>query len=327
MSVDRRAIIGIDLGGTKCHGALATADGTIVAEERRSTHENGGAIEAIRRVWGSLHEHAQNRRLEIVQTVAGIPAVVDPSDGSVTRGPNVGWDGLDSDQILGGLGPFVLENDANLAAIAESSASEMLGSTTFALFSIGTGFGGALAVNGDVVSGLRGGVGEFGDMPLGPSTTDMIEPIGRLEDVVSGRGIGLAAKRLQAAKATRGLDFEPTSKGVIEAAIRGNEDAWKILGPVLERLGGLIVDLHYIVEPSSIVLDGSVGRALAPFSGRLEELVGRWVDSGPRVRISTLAPTSTVRGAIELGRSLAGVGDATPQISHRGPDRKGNGHE
>jgi glucokinase len=305
------SFVGIDLGGTKCHGALAGEHGSVIAEARRSTGGGGGAVGAVRDVWNTLSERAEREGLMVTQTVVGVPAVVNQRRGRVTRGPNVGWGDFETREILPEIGSVFFENDANLAAFGELSSGQMRGISNFALFSIGTGFGGALVIGQRVVTGHRGGAGEFGELPLSAPSGCPDDPPSQLEGLVSGLGIAHAATRLAARQHAGGLGFELSSRGVIEAAAQGDSNAEKILDPVLEAIGHLTATLAYIVEPRAVVLDGSVGRALARFVGRIEEFAGRWAERVPSVYVSQLEPNSTVRGAIDLARVLAAPGDGS----------------
>lgn len=296
-----RGVIGIDLGGTKCHGAVADESGVILAEVRRSTGEAGNTVAAV---WDSLAASATAVGLPITQTVLGVPAVIDRQTQVLSRGPNVGWDSLGAKNVLEGRGPVSIQNDANLAAFAELTVGAMQQTSDFVLFSLGTGFGGAVVANGRVVEGHRGGAAEFGDLRMGSSASGPGVMDRRLEDVASGTGIGGAAERLAAALAPAVLPFEASSRGVLSAAARGDSAARVILDPVLEALATLIATVGCVLDPAAIVFDGSVGRALAPFLQKIRDLAAERADSVPLLVSSQLEPNSTVRGALEMAASL-----------------------
>ncbi len=301
------ALIGIDLGGTKCHGVVTDAQGAILGQLRCATSA-GGARDVLQWVWAGLNDEASRQGRRVVQTVVGVPAVVDQASGEMNRGPNVGWVGVDASTMLDEIGPVVFENDANLAALAELTTGDDT-SADFVLLSIGTGFGGALVAGGRIIRGRSGGAGEFGEVPLGLLAPQSDLRPARLEDLVSGKGIARAACEAQE-ESGRELGFSLDATGVFEAAQRGDVDAAAILSPVLDRLGLLIAALACICDPQLVILDGSVGRGLAPFADQIVAIARRWVDNPPQLRTSHLAPTSTLRGAIELGRALSGLSDA-----------------
>ncbi len=317
------ALIGIDLGGTKCHGVVTDARGTILGQSRRATSA-GGARDALQRVWVDLNDEASRQGRRVVQTVVGVPAVVEQASGEMHRGPNVGWDGVDASTILDEVGPVAFENDANLAALGELTACDDA-SADFVLLSIGTGFGGAVVAGGRIIRGRSGGAGEFGEVPLGLFAPQCDPRPARLEDLVSGNGIARAACAAQE-QSGRELAFSLDAQGVFEAAQRGDVDAAAILLPVLDRLGLLIAVLACICDPQRVIFDGSVGRGLAPFADRIVAIARRWVGNPPEVRMSRLAPTSTLRGAIELGRALGGLSDTASHPSLWGLSPRSSEH-
>ncbi len=304
-----RTVIGIDLGGTKCHGALADASGRILAEARRATRGEGGAVTAVLGVWDELAAAAAEADTVVDYTVVGVPAVVDLRSGHATRGPNVGWTSLDVTSSLSALGEHLsVENDVNLAALGEHRSGTAVGIDDFAVLSIGTGFGGALVVGGRTVLGYRGGAGEFGETVVAPieGTTGRAP---RLEDLVSGTGIEAAAERALAGRTRPASGFGRSAKSVLAAAAHGDSEALEIVDPVLARLASLVVNLSCIVDPRLIVLDGSIGRAMAPLLPKLGELLAEQISEMPDIRVSELAPTSTVRGALVRAAQLAGLSD------------------
>ncbi len=298
-----QAFIGIDLGGTKCHGAVVDKAGEVLAEVRQPTWDAGARL-AISTVWDSLAETAKLEGLVVAQTVLGVPAVVDRRMGTLSRGPNVGWGSLGADELLVGRGPVRVYNDANLAAFAELTVGSMTETPDFVLFSLGTGFGGAVVTEGRVVEGHRGGAAEFGDMRLGFATGERGVSGTRLEDSVSGLGIEESAKRLSAAIAPSELRFRLSAEGVVSAALAGDTAARLILDPVLKTLARLVITVGYVLDPAAVVFDGSVGRALAPFLAEVRSLAAPHLDDVPTLTASELQPNSTVVGALAMARSV-----------------------
>jgi len=301
--LDRIAVVGIDLGGTKCHGAFSSIDGVVLDEQVVTVADAGGAFSALETVWRTLAEKAAERDIAIGSLAVGVPAVIDPDTRLATRGPNVGWDGFDLLSGIEAFGvPFVVDNDVNLAAIAEGEVGQAVGVRDYLLLSIGTGLGAAIVSNGSLVRGRHNAAGEIGVML--PESAMLPQPrtaqVGGLESVLSGAAIARrAAERVAGDGAAREeLGEAPTAKDVIEAALAGRPHARSLIDGVLHALAVAVINTSSVTDPEIVILDGSVGRALAPFFDEVDALVRNHVLTPPRLTASAIGPNSTVRGAI-----------------------------
>ncbi|WP_283136227.1 ROK family protein [Rhizohabitans arisaemae] len=292
------AVVGIDLGGTKCHGALGDAAGNILAEVRIGT-VSAGASTALTGVWDLLRREAEDRGIRIGHATVGIPAVFNPVTGQATQGVNIGWEGFDVSGVVGAFDiPVHVDNDANLAGIAEAGLGHAVGVPNFALLSLGTGFGGALFAGGSLVRGRRGAAAEFGDIlvadPEHPSV--MV----RAEDRVSGLALRDSARALAEsdAEAHAELGRDPTAKTVITGALQGGRHAGRLVEDALDALATTVTGICATLDPDLIILDGGLGRALAPFARPLTLRLAERGMNPPPVRVSTLQPNATVVGAL-----------------------------
>lgn len=315
LNVEKVAVVGIDLGGTKCHGALSGLDGEIVAEQYVTVDEAGGAFEALQNVWHAMTTAAEERGVPIGALAVGVPAVIDADTELAVRGPNVGWDGFDLVARVRAFGiPFVVDNDVNLAAIAEGEIGQAVGAADYAVLSIGTGLGGAVVTNGQLVRGRHHAAGEIGD--LVPDVRVLGETrlgnMGGLESVLSGRGIAARARSLVGADASAlaELGQTPSAREVIEAALDGRPHSKALVDDVLRTLAQAVIAIAALIDPEVVVIDGSVGRALAPFLDEVTLLVARHIPTPPRLAVSELGPNSTVRGAISGALKHLRVTDA-----------------
>ncbi len=305
----RECVIGIDLGGTKCLGVLANGNGDVLAEKRVQVAGAGSAYAALTDVWQALQKEAGSRGLKAGALAVGVPAVIDPSSGLAIRGPNVNWEGFDLVERLRELGlPFVVDNDVNLAAVAEGAEGQARGLLDYAVLSIGTGLGGAIVSNGQLVRGRHNAAGEIGT--LLPSSRMLgelrIGGLGGMETVLAGPAIEAKARRLVEtnAEARRVLTSAPTARVVIEQAVKGHAVVDGIINELIDALALCVITLAAVTDPEIIVVDGSVGRALAPLFPRLDEIVARHIPAPPRIVASDLCFNSTVRGAIAAALGL-----------------------
>jgi glucokinase len=302
------SVVSVDVGGTKCHGALADLAGEILKEDHRPTHGSGGPPGALIAAIEALRAHARSESLPVRAVVVGVPAVPDPDTGLIVAGPNVDWSGFD----LAGLmrehveEPFRIDNDVTLAAIGQAWRGEGGPAGSFATLSIGTGIGGAIVVNGSIVRGRHNAAGELGWLLT--SRDQLSEPAGTvtgLEAVASGPALERRTRELLEGGAESTLDqSQITGADVFAAAADGDRLARQVVGELLDHMAMAVVALVAVIDPERVILDGSVGRALEPYLEELGARVGARVPAGPELHVSRLGPNATVIGGIACALAL-----------------------
>jgi glucokinase len=170
---------------------------------------------------------------------------------------------------------------------------------------LGTGLGGALLLGGALVRGHRDAAGEFGFLLGGRHQLARPGLMG-MESLVGGRAIAARARAAAAADpgATELRPGTADAAAVFAAAARGDAVAGRIVDEVVEHLALAVVDVCAVVDPERVVLDGAVGRALAPWTPRLAELVAASLPSSPGITVSELAPSAALAGGIAEARRL-----------------------
>lgn len=306
-------VIAVDLGGTKCHGAIADLAAETLAEDFRGTFSEGNPAKTLLACIDALRAEARRRRLDVKAVVVGIPAVPDPDSGLVSEGPNVGWEQYN---LIGMLRervkePFRIENDVTLAAIGQAWRGEGQAATGFVTLSLGTGIGGAIFVNGQIVRGRHNSAGEIGYMITAREQLYAEPATPALESVASGPAIAARASELIRAGASSRLRAgNVTAADVFRAAREGDVLAAQVIDEVLDHVAILIINTASVLNPERIILDGSIGRALEPYTERLLERVDGRVPHVPELRYSRLGPNATVIGAIAGALVLEREADA-----------------
>lgn len=324
--LDHTAVAGIDLGGTKCHGVLSGLDGNTIDEYRVLVQTAGSATDALTQTWRELQTRAHARGLTIGALAVGVPAVVDPDSGIATQGPNVGWERFDIMGHLRDFGvPFVVDNDVNLAALAEGEFGQAQGLADYALVSIGTGLGGAVVCGGRLVRGRHNGAGELGTMipDLGTIRHRPVGPVIGLEGILSGAAIAADARRLALAEPAAAAEFgaDGLPREVLAAAREGRPHAQALVGRVLDALALAIVNLVATTDPEVVIIDGSVGRSLEPFLDEVRDIVRLHVQVMPEIVVSVLGTNTAVRGAVSQAITTLRQLDA-PEILTAIPSEK-----
>lgn len=307
---DAGAVVAVDLGGTRCHAALADLAGTILAEEVRPTHSGGDAFRTLVAGIDAMRTEAQQRGVPVVALAVGVPGILDPESGQARDAPYVGWDDFPVVERLARAVevPFVVDNDVNLAALAHAWRGDGRRVDNFVTLSVGTGTGAAIVSGGRLLQGHHNGAGEVGYLVvrrelLGRPIT---RGLGAFESRASGPGLEARARELIASGARSSLaPDEITPEAVLSAAADGDALARSVLDELVDDLAMAIIALISTVDPELVILDGGVGRSLGP---SLESLVARIapsVPSVPRIVISSLDRDATVIGAVAAALELA----------------------
>ena len=297
-------VIAVDLGGTRCHGALADLAGGVVTEDFRPAGEGSEAVGALLSCIATLEARATELAMPVRAAVVGIPALIDPASSLATAGPNVHWQGLD---LLGILReqltlPFEVDNDVNLGALGQAWRGVGRGAHSFVLISLGTGIGGAVVIDGHLIRGRHNAAGEVGYFPVGRGGAD-----GRagFEDVASGTALLARAAELIAGGRPSSLTAEYAVADVFTAARRGDQVGVQVVGELIGHVAAAITGATALVDPERIILDGSIGRALEPWLDDLRSAVAAGVFRPPDIVVSTLGPDATVLGAVARALAIA----------------------
>lgn len=314
-------VIAVDLGGTRCHGAFADLAGVIVAEDYRPAGEGSDAAGTLLTCIGSLESRAAERTLPVRAVVVGIPALIDPSSGLATAGPNVHWQGFDLIGMLrrGLSQPFEVDNDVNLAALGQAWRGAGRGIGSFVTLSLGTGVGGAVVIDGHLVRGRHNAAGEAGYFPV-PRGRRPGRPRSRLglEEVASGPAV-----RARAASLIRRGEPSSLALGsfgvadIFVAAARGDRVGGMVVSELITDVAATIAGITALIDPERVILDGSIGRALEPWLADLRASTAAQVFRVPDIVISQLGPNATVLGAVARALALVAELDDPAHLPRR----------
>jgi fructokinase len=295
--------IGIDLGGTKTEGVALDASGAERARIRVSSPR--GDYDATVRMLVGLVGELEARAGSTGTVGLGIPGIVSPATGLVKNSNSTWINGrpLDRD-VSAALGrPVRVENDANCLAVSEAADGAAAGAGVVFAAILGTGCGGGIVVNGELVRGRNAVAGEWGHNPLPrPDAGEWPGPAcycgkrGCIETFVSGPAF--AADHL----AVTGEALN--SAEIARRAAEGDAAADASLDRLCDRLGRSLAGIVNVLDPDVIVLGGGLSRIAALYS-RLPERVSAWAFSDrvdTPIRPALHGDASGVRGAAWLWR-------------------------
>ncbi|WP_297566869.1 ROK family protein [uncultured Faecalibaculum sp.] len=287
--------VGVDIGGTNSRIALVD-EGMNIVERTQFRTDAHDPIPTIVRLSEALKEMAGDR--EIVGMGVSCPGPLDLINGKVLNTPNLHdtWQNFPiSGEIQKVTGiPTYLENDANLAALAEAVVGEGRDCRYVQFLTISTGLGSGQVIDHKIYQGAHGYGHEVAYAPLwrnGPQH-GKIYP-GGVEAICSGTAITERAKKA-------GLDVQHAGE-VNDLAKQGNAAAMEIMDDAKEYLANFISILIAITDPEIVILGGSVALKIPGFVQEVEDRVREKVldELKPyvKVRPSTLNEDSGLLGA------------------------------
>ena len=301
---DRALVLGVDLGASNTRVLLADLLATPITVSALSTPTALGPRDLAVWLVQQLRAVADVRWDRISQVALGLPGAVSQEDGSVSNAPNLSQ--VESPEFLATLRhelgkPLQIDNDANYALLGELTFGAARESPNAAILTLGAGLGAGLAVDGRLLRGSRGLVGEFGQLPAGPMGS-------RLEQLVTGPGI---LRRAQDANAH--LD-DPSALFAADApphvrAMRAQFDQALLL---------VLMAIVVSCEPNTIVLGGGISKSLIPDLSQYEDSLRMALRYSPRLTGAALGDYSGATGAAvaSLHAEYSSIGVQRDALAH-----------
>ncbi|WP_449536973.1 ROK family glucokinase [Ferdinandcohnia sp. Marseille-Q9671] len=313
-------LIGIDLGGTTVKLAFITQEGDIVTKWEIPTDKSGDKIiPDIAKAIDSKMSDLQLSKAQFVGVGMGAPGPVNFEEGIVYKTTNLGWKEMyplqsELEEKIGLRA--VVDNDANVAAIGEMWKGAGDGAKDLLCVTLGTGVGGGIISNGEVVRGTNGAGGEIGHITSIPEGGALCGcgKTGCIETIGSATGIArLAVEAIQeqlAPSILRDLFEERgnvTAKDVFEAARKEDELAQKVIDTVTYHLGLALSHIANGLNPEKIVVGGGVSKAgehlLQPLRKQFKRFAFPRVGDAAEITIATLGNDAGVIGAAYLAKT------------------------
>jgi glucokinase len=271
--------IGIDLGATKVAGALVNEQGQTVAEARALTDPKAGVEQVVTRiaeVVGNLltQQAALGQATDGVMGVGiGTPGLVDGKAGVVRNAVNLGWtEVMLAQQATEAIAthtktplPVWIENDANSQAVGEFIFGAGRGVESFALVAIGTGLGGGMIANRQLIAGATYTAAEMGHLSFDPDGRPCVCGLrGCVETVVSGPGLvktmhELLAQQRSSTAQQSVLPPKFQAEDVVAAARNGDTLAVAALAETARWLGMALAAYVALLNPARIIIGGGLG--------------------------------------------------------------------
>jgi glucokinase len=263
---------GVDLGGTTVTCALADAMGNVAALKTVATESHLGPPAVLQRIANLVNEIAEEAGTKPLAVGMGVPGLVDIETGVTRFLPNLptNWRNVEAGSILSDkiAAPVRLLNDVRTATLGELTYGHGAQFSTMAFFSLGTGIGGGIAIDGKLRLGPLGAAGELGHQTVVPDG-----PLcgcgnrGCLETLASGPAIiaegirlmksGLAPRLHELVEGDAG---RVTPKEIGVAAQEGDAAVGDAIRRAAGYLGIGVANIITILHPELVVFGGGVAQ-------------------------------------------------------------------
>lgn len=264
-----RYVVGIDIGGTNIVAGTVSEDGSeLLGLVSQPTFPEQGADAVLARIVKLARDSMKVAGKDIAGLGIGSPGPLDTKRGVVLLTPNLGWTNFPlRDRLQAALGlPATLDNDANCAVFGEWWRGAARGASHVVGFTVGTGIGGGIVLDGAIYHGASDIAGELGHMSI-DSTGRRCKcgNYGCLEAYASGPNIAARAVEGVEAGADTSLPSyvggdlsKITAQVVYEAAHDGDEYALEVVRDTAKFLGAGVANVLNIFNPEVVVICGGV---------------------------------------------------------------------
>ncbi|CAN5467033.1 ROK family transcriptional regulator [soil metagenome] len=301
-------------GATRAESLLRRDNG------RSPAHDTLAALVALYR---QVLQPLRTEGVRPAGAVLGVPGLVDDAAGELHVAPNLGWPGVPVLEVLHQLlapddVPLAIDNDANLAVLAEMSDGVARGRRHIVYVGVDIGVGGAVVLDGVVHRGATGFAGELGHMPVTPDGPRC----GCGRDGCLEAYVGQLAMLRRAGKdvgdAVGNSDLARQATDLASDAVRGDPAVLAMLAEAGHWLGFALSSMTNAFNPTTVVLGGLLGRLgpwlLAPVREEIERRTVGVTGSPVEVLSSGVGVAATARGGAAMAvRRLV----ATPTLTDR----------
>ena len=300
-------VAGLHVELDEVSAGVADVTGTVVAQVSVNPSASRRPVELVREAVLTACRSAGVAPEALRALVIGTPGVMNPSTGQLQLAVNLPtWHDGVLDALRSELGqPVTIENDVNLAAMAERAVGAAEDVDDFVLVWIGVGLGLATVLRGQLHRGVGGAAGEIGYLPVPgvPLPQDVTHPAtGAFQALVGGQAVLPLAARYGFAGPTPGAAVQAAAA----AADAGDGAGIEFVTELAVRVATGVAAVSVVLDPGLVVLGGEVGRAGGTLlASQVAAEVSRICPARPRV-----VPTAVVGPAVLCGAILAAVDQA-----------------
>lgn len=319
-----KKLLGIDLGGTTVKFGILTEAGEVQEKWAIDTNVLEDGKHIVPDIVASIKHRLDLYGLtsdDFIGIGMGSPGAVDRERKTVTGAYNLNWK---ETQEVGAIIEsetgisFAIDNDANVAALGERWVGAGANHPDVVFITLGTGVGGGIIADGNLIHGVAGAGGEIGHMVVEPDNgfECTCGTFGCLETVASATGVVRVARLLaesyegdSAVKAAIDNGDDVSSKTIFEAAQNGDAFANSVVDKVCFYLGLAAANIANLLNPDSIVIGGGVSAAGEFLRSRVEKTFKQYtfpqVRQSTQIKLADLGNDAGIIGAASLARAKA----------------------
>ena len=262
--MEKKYVVGVDLGGTKIYTALVDLDGNIIKEKTVETLAHEGEQAVMGRIIDTIDYVTEGTDKNLIKSIGiGAPGPLDVKNGIIIENSNLPFKNFAIVKTIKEKYdlPTYLDNDANVATLGEFMFGAGKGTENMVFITASTGIGGGAVLNGKLFRGATGNALEVGHMTVsteGPRCG--CGNLGCVEALGSGTAIGKRAKEAVSTNVTTSLKNydNVTAKEVFKEAANGDRVAKNILNTSLTYLGIAVANTITNFDPEKVVVGGGV---------------------------------------------------------------------
>ncbi|MCH5280985.1 MAG: ROK family glucokinase [Lachnospiraceae bacterium] len=260
---------GVDVGGTTIKMGFFDEAGNVLEKWEIPTRTENGGVNVLPDIAKAVEDKLSEKAIEKSQVIGvgiGVPGPVD-AKGIVHKCVNLGWGVFNLNEELEKLLgiPTRSGNDANVAALGEMWKGGGQGYESIVMVTLGTGVGGGIIMDGEILTGAKGAAGEIGHIHVDDGETEVCGcgNKGCLEQYASATGVVRLANRILAknTKPTGLVAGQCSAKDVWDAVKAGDEAALEIAEQFGEYLGKGLASVACVINPEAFVIGGGVSKA------------------------------------------------------------------
>ncbi|MEV0176238.1 ROK family transcriptional regulator [Streptomyces sp. NPDC050803] len=306
---DRAHLAALDVRTEGVAVVVSDLVGDVLAEASGPITDDTGTGPAVEQAVALVERAAKEAGVDRLHTVGiGAPGLIDPATGELRRSTGLPeW----HRRLVAALQERLpqarvsVENETNLAALAEQRDGVAQDRDTFVLLWLGLGVGAAVVLDGALRRGASGGTGEIGFLPV-PGTAGLPSAHdcdGGFHSLAGAAAV--AALALSHGVTAAVVPGEPHAAGLVRAAVA--DGAFEgFLDALADRLALGAAAVISVLDPGCVVLAGEIGRAGgAALAARVQERLTRLSPLPTEVRASTLGGGAVLRGALLTARDRA----------------------
>lgn len=301
-ALDRALGVAIDIDGHELRATLVDASGSthpMITTQLSSDPDSRSAVDEVRTAITDACAAADTDPTLVRALLIGTPGYVDPHDEELSTETLPGWPTHGVRGLLATeLGLRVrIENDVNLATIAERKSGSAMTASSFVMLWLGNGVGSSFDIGGALHRGASGGAGEIGFMPVSRAALALDPSAVLTQDFIGGNAVAA----IGSAAGVPGEGFDE-----IIAALATHPARSAVFEQLAVRITHSVIPLLAVLDPELVVLGGPTNSAggdeLAAAVGRHIRELSRW---RPVVASSSVTAPAVLRGArVLLGREV-----------------------